>query len=123
HVAWRHRRQVPHTPSLLLVGDELYMVSDNGFASCLDAKTGKVHWQKRLAGNNYSASPIFAAGHIYFLSEDGICTVVKPGTTFEQVARNEMKERTLASLAVADGSLFLRTANHLYRIGKGSGAR
>ncbi len=117
-VEWQHGKAVPHTPSLLLVGEELYLVSDNGFASCLDAKSGTVHWSRRIPGNGYSASPIFAGGHIYFLSEDGICTVIKPGKTYELVARNEIGERTLASPAAVDGSLFLRTSDHLYRIGK-----
>jgi outer membrane protein assembly factor BamB len=117
HVAWTMKKNAPHTPSPLLVGDELYVVSDGGTASCLDAKTGKVHWEERLRGN-FSASPLLADGKIYFQSEDGTGFVVKAGTKFEQVAKNEMKERTLASYAAADGALFLRTAKHLYRIEK-----
>ena len=115
HVAWTARRGVPHTPSLLLDGDELYMVSDGGIASCLDAKTGKAHWERRLGGN-YSASPILADGHVYFLSEDGVGTVIKAGRKFQQVARNTLEERTLASYAAADGALFIRTETQLYRI-------
>jgi outer membrane protein assembly factor BamB len=118
HVAWRHGRAVPHAPSPILVGDELYMVSDAGFASCLDARTGKVHWQRRLPGAGYSASPIYGAGHLYFQSEDGVGTVLEAGKSFRQLARNDMGERTLASYAVADGSIFLRGARRLYRIGK-----
>src|SRR5262249_13430413 len=63
HIAWTARRSVPLTPSLLLVGDELYMVNDLGVASCLDAKTGKVHWQERIGGAQ-SASPVYGAGRI-----------------------------------------------------------
>src|SRR5262249_10226845 len=65
HVAWRMKRGAPHTPSPLLVGDELYIVSDNGTATCLEAKTGEVVWSERLAGP-HSASPLFAGGKIYF---------------------------------------------------------
>lgn len=115
HVAWRMTRNAPNSPSALLVGDELYVVSDRGIASCLDAKTGKVHWQERLPGA-YSASPIHSNGRIYFLSEEGQTTIVKAGAAFEQIARNDLKERTLASFAAADGSLFIRTEKHLYRI-------
>src|SRR5262249_3128497 len=64
HVAWTIRKNAPHTPSLLLMGDELYMVSDHGTASCVDAKTGKVHWQEQLE-RHYSASPLAAGGKIY----------------------------------------------------------
>jgi outer membrane protein assembly factor BamB len=115
HVAWTVRRYVPHAPSPLLVGDELYMVSDRGFASCLDAKTGRVYWQERLEGS-YSASPVFAGGKIYFQNEEGVGTVVKAGRQFEGVAKNSLEERTLASYAAVDGALFLRTAKHLYRM-------
>ena len=105
HVAWTLKKGAPNTPSMLLVGDELYMVSDAGLASCVDAKTGEVHWQKRLTGNGYSASPIHANGNVYFLSEDGVCTVVLASKTFSQVSRNLLGERTLASPAAADGAL------------------
>ncbi|MBL8799993.1 MAG: PQQ-like beta-propeller repeat protein [Planctomycetia bacterium] len=115
HIAWSLKKGAPLTPSPLLVGDELYLVSDLGIASCLDARTGKLHWQQRLGGA-HSASPMHADGKIYFLSEEGVGTVVKAGTTFESLARNPLKERTLASYAAADGALFIRTEKHLYRI-------
>jgi outer membrane protein assembly factor BamB len=117
HVAWTARKNVPHTSSLLISGDELYMVADSGIASCLDAKTGEVHWQERLGGG-FSASPILADGKVYFLSEDGVGHVIKAGTKFERVAKNELKERTLASYAVADGALFVRSETKLFRIEK-----
>ena len=100
----------------LLVGDEMYMVSDGGLASCLDASTGQVYWQQRLGGGN-SASPIAADGKIYFLSEQGVGVVVKASKQFERLARNTLDERALASYAAADGSLYIRTEKHLYRIG------
>jgi outer membrane protein assembly factor BamB len=115
HVAWTVKKGAPHTPSLLLDGDELYAVADNGLASCFDAKTGKPHWQERLGGG-FSASPILADGKLYFQNEEGTGFVVKAGTKFEVLAKNELKERTLASYAAADGAIFLRTAKHLYRI-------
>ncbi|MFN7650557.1 MAG: PQQ-binding-like beta-propeller repeat protein [Acidobacteriota bacterium] len=114
-VAWTFPRSVPLTPSPLVVDDLLYMVSDNGVATCLDAKSGKLAWQHRIGGN-HSASPVYAAGKIYFLSEEGECTVLTPGATYQEVARNEIGERTLASLAVSGGALYLRGDRHLYRI-------
>ena len=115
HVAWTLDRGAPNTPSPLLVGDELYVVSDRGIASCLDARSGKLHWRQRLGGS-FSASPVYADGRIYFLNESGETSVVKPGTRFERLAGNTLPGRTLASIAVADGAIFLRTATHLYRI-------
>ena len=117
HIVWRTTKGAPLTPSVIVVGDELYAVADSGVASCFDAKTGAVHWQERLEGN-YSASPIAMDGKIYFLSEEGVGTVIKATRTFEKIATNKLGERTLASYAVADGALFIRTAAHLYRIGR-----
>jgi outer membrane protein assembly factor BamB len=127
HVAWTLTRGAPLTPSPLVVGDDLYVVSDNGIASCLDARTGAVHWQARL-GNSFSASPVVADGRIYFLDEDGRTTVITPGHAPERLAVNALDGSTLASMAVASQSFFIRTATHLYRIagpraGAGSDAR
>ena len=115
HVAWSMTRGAPFTPSPLLVGDELYVISDLGVLSCVDAKTGRLHWQERIGGN-HSASPVFADGRIYFLSEEGVATVIAPGTTFKRLADNELDGATLASMAIAHGSIFIRTLTHLYRI-------
>ena len=115
HIAWTMRRAAPLTPSPVLVGDELYVVNDVGILSCLDAKTGALRWIQRIDGN-YSASPVFADGRIYFQSEEGVTTVIEPATTFRKLATNTLDEATLASMAVSGGSVFIRTDRHLYRI-------
>jgi outer membrane protein assembly factor BamB len=115
HVAWTLRRGAPLTPSPLLVGDELYLVTDGGIATCVDARTGAVHWQARLGGN-YSASPTLADGRIYFQSEEGVTTVLAPGKELRRLAVNRLDGAMLASMAVADGSFFIRTDRRLYRI-------
>ena len=117
HVAYTIERGAPFTPSPLIVGDEFYMVSDIGVASCLDVKTGKIHWQQRVPGN-YSASPVFADNRIYFLSEEGVATVIAPGREFSRLAVNTLDGTTFASIAVSEGTLFIRSDSHLYRIGK-----
>jgi outer membrane protein assembly factor BamB len=113
HVAWRRDRGVSLTPSPLLVGEELYIVSDNGIATCLDASTGKEYWQERIGGN-FSASPLYADGRIYFLSEDGQSVVIAPGKQFRILATNQLEGQTLASMAVSGGSIFIRSDSHLY---------
>jgi len=115
HIRWRTQRGAPHTPSLLLVKDELYMVSDRGVASCLDARTGEPHWQERV-GTAYSASPVFASGRIYLMSEEGVGTVLAADKVFKSLGVNDLKERSLASYGVAGDSLIIRTAKHLYRV-------
>ena len=118
HVAWTLRRGAPLTPSPLVVGDEVYIVSDTGIATCLDIVTGEQRWRERLGGN-YSASPLFVDGRIYFQSEEGITTVIAPGTSYQEVSKNELDGVTLASPAVSDGSFFIRSHSHLYRISAG----
>lgn len=116
-IAWSTARGAPNTPSMILVGDELYWVSDAGVASCLDARTGKVHWSERLGGG-FSASPLYSDGRLYFQNEEGVGFVVAAGREFRLLARNELGERSLASPAATEGALFIRTDGHLYRIGE-----
>ena len=115
-VVWAPAARAPLTPSPLLVGDELYVVNDVGIASCLDAETGATHWRERLGGS-YSASPVYADGRIYFLSEEGTATVIAPGREFRKLAVNALDGAALASMAVSSGSFFIRTHSHLYRVG------
>ena len=117
HLAWNMKKASPLNPSPLIVGDELYLVDDKGIATCLDAVTGEQHWQERLGGN-FSASPTFADGRIYLLDEEGTTTVIAPGKKFESLAVNKLEGRTLATPAMVDDSIFLRTDTQLYRIEK-----
>jgi outer membrane protein assembly factor BamB len=115
-VEWRLRHSsVPLNPSPLLVGKEFYMVNDQGVASSLDALTGKLHWRERLPGTYY-ASPLAASNRIYFFNQDGTTTVIKPGRQFVVLATNMLNEKTMASPAIADKAIYLRTADHLYRL-------
>ena len=116
HVAWTITRGAPYTPSPLLVGNDLYYVSDTGVLSLADAASGQIVWQQRLGGN-YSASPVFVDGRIYFQSEEGVTTVIAPGREFRRLASNRLDGATLASMAVSGGSFFIRSDSHLYRIG------
>lgn len=118
HVRWKLDRGAPHTPSVVVVGEELFCVSDNGVATCLDARTGEERWRERLGGN-FSASPLHADGIVYFQNEAGEAILVKAAPTFEEVARNRIGagERTFASYAVDGPAVLLRTESALYRIG------
>lgn len=116
-VIWNQAKGAPCTPSLLAVGEELYSVSDSGIASCFDATSGKTHWSERLGGG-FSASPVCAEGKIYFQNEEGVGFVVKAAKTYELLAKNELGDRTLASVAAVDNALLIRSAEFLWRIGK-----
>jgi outer membrane protein assembly factor BamB len=115
NVAWKTNKGVPAKPSPLLVGGELYLLSDAGVVTCYDAKTGKQHWRQRLGGD-FSASPIAVDGRIYCCAEDGRTIVFAPETKYRELAVNQLSGRFMASPAVAGRSLFLRTDTHLYRI-------
>jgi len=115
HVAWKCRRGVPRRPSLLLVGDLLFMVDDDGVATCLEAKTGAEVWKERLGGN-YSASPIFAGGKVYFFDQEGTSTVIEAARQYKVIAVNRLDDGFMASPAVSGRALYLRTKSALYRI-------
>jgi outer membrane protein assembly factor BamB len=115
HVVWQFAREAPKNPSPIIVGQELYMVSDRGVLACLDALSGKELWTHRLGGN-YSASPVYADGRLYFCSEEGQAFVLAPGKEFKLLATNQLDGRLMASPAVVERALFLRTDTHLYRI-------
>jgi outer membrane protein assembly factor BamB len=115
HVVWRLKRGAPSSPSPVLVGDDLYFVTDKGIASCINAKTGELRWTERLGGD-YSASPIFVNGKLLFLDENGLATRVEPGLQFKRLTQNEVPGRTLATPAFSDGAMYLRTDERLYKI-------
>lgn len=120
HVAWKVTTNVPNRPSPLLVGDLLFMIhQDTGIVSCLDAKTGELVWRERLPGlGNYSASPIYADGRIYFFNENGHCPVIAAGREFKVLADNKLEAGFMASPAAAGSALFVRSKTHLYRLGR-----
>jgi outer membrane protein assembly factor BamB len=118
HLAWTLKKGAPNTPTPLVLGNEIYFVSDAGIATCADARTGTVHWVERLGGN-FSASPFSAEGHIYFLNESGETFVLRASKQFELIEKNALNERALASCTPTDKSLFLRTEKHLFRISQG----
>jgi len=116
HVVWRHGKNVPKIPSPLVVGDLLFTLSDQGIATCLDAKTGKVTWSERLAGT-FTASPLACGDTVYAFAEDGKTLLFKAASTFQELGRNELSGHVEASPAVAGGCLFIRTDKRLIKVG------
>lgn len=117
HIAWKIEKAAPHNPSMAVIGDELYFVADNGILSCVDAKSGQVHYSERCTGP-ISASLLAADGKLYLQDEKGLGVVVKPGKQFQILAQNDLAERSLASYAVIGSDLLIRTEGNLYRIKK-----
>ena len=115
-IVWEQTRSASHIPSMLYHEGLLYNIHEGGVATCMDAKTGELIWQARVGGNHW-ASPVLAGGKIYFLSEEGETAVIKPGRKFEELARNRLGQHTQASMAVASGRFYIRTATDLWAIG------
>jgi len=115
HVAWKFSQTVPSRSSQILVGGRLFMISDRGVISCVDAKSGKSIWQERYKGA-FSASPLLVEGHIYFFGEEGEIPVVAAEDTYKLLADNRLGDGFMASPAVYGNSLILRSRTHLYRI-------
>ena len=116
-IVWRVKRSVSNKPSILLVGDLIYMINDTGIATCLESATGEIVWQNRIGGE-YSASPVYADGKIWIFGEDGKTRAFEPGRTFKLLAENQLDDGFMASPAAAGDSFYLRTKTHLYRIRK-----
>ena len=118
-VAWKLERGGPYMPTPVVYDGHLYVCPNNGLLSCYDAKTGERTYRKRMKNKNgYTASPVAADGKIYFISESGEVTVIRAGSEFELLAKNEMGATCMATPAISDGMIFVRTQHHLYGIGK-----
>jgi outer membrane protein assembly factor BamB len=115
HVLWRRKKNVPNRSSPLVIGSRIFSCSDQGIASCIDARTGDEIWVDRIGGE-YSASPVYASGRIYYFAQDGSTIVIRPGDTLEVVARNRLDDGFMASPAISGRAFFLRTKMNLYRI-------
>lgn len=117
HIAWEQKKGVPSLPSFLFIKPYLFTITQGGIASCLKEENGEVVWQERIGGD-HSASPIWADGKIYFLSEQGETAIIEAGPEFKIVARNTIEDKCQASMAVSKKNLLIRSEKALYCIGK-----
>jgi outer membrane protein assembly factor BamB len=117
HVMWTVPTGAPYVSSLLFYEGIVYMANDVGVLTAVDAATGERVWQERVDGV-FSASPVAGAGHVYFVSESGDTVVVKAGRAPQIVARNVLGERVVASPAISNGRIFVRTDKHVFAIGR-----
>lgn len=116
HVVWNREKGNSDLAAPIVIGDRVYMITNGGVGSCLDAATGAELWKGRIDGT-YTASPVTANGLIYFCNEEGVTTVVEAADKFRIVSRNRLAEGMRASPAIAAGRLYLRTFRHLYCVG------
>ena len=114
-VVWKAKTHVPRYASPLLVDGLIYLVAEENYATCVEETTGQVVWTDRIDGK-YAASPVYADGRLYLFNQEGTTTVLKPGRTFEVLAKNTLADGFMASPAVSGKAFFLRARTHLYRI-------
>ena len=118
HIEWKETKRMPPRASPIIIKGLLFVVDRNGYISCIEAKTGKSIWQKRMKGR-FSASPILANNLIYFFNEDTVCTIIKPTRELEIVAENKLSEdKLMATPAFDENSIYIRTEKKLTRIVK-----
>ncbi|MCF8378782.1 MAG: PQQ-binding-like beta-propeller repeat protein [Bacteroidales bacterium] len=115
HVVWQTKIGGMYVPSPICTDDYLYTTMTNGKVHCTDIATGDTLWVEDM-GKQYS-SPVLADGLVYMPNDEGIITVIKPGPTFEPVARNAMGEKMISSAAISNGKIYLRCDKHLFCIG------
>ena len=114
NVQWTFGSNMPSKPSLVIVEENLYAISDKGILSCLDAKTGKQKYKQRIGGS-FAASPLYAGGKIYLFDTDGKTTIFEPGDSYQPVKTNQLDGEFMASPAVAGQSLILPQKSLLVR--------
>jgi outer membrane protein assembly factor BamB len=115
NLIWEQPKGMPKVPSMVYVSPHLFAVTDGGVATCLDAATGEIVWQERLGGD-FAASPVAAAGRVYFIGDNGDTTVIEAGPVFKILAKNPLNEKLQSSPAIAMGQIFIRTDQNLYCI-------
>lgn len=118
NVAWRLPRGGPYVPTPIVYGDFLYVCNDRGVLTCHNARTGEQIYQQRVGGQSigFSASPVAADGKLYLASEDGDVYVIKAGPKYEMLAANSMGEPMMATPAISDGMIYIRSQNHVFCI-------
>jgi outer membrane protein assembly factor BamB len=119
HVAWKEKRGLPEVPSPLVYRGRVYLLKEGGIVSCLDATTGKLIYRERLGSTGaYFASPVAGDGKLYAAAHSGVVTVVAAGDTLKVLTRADLGENILATPAIADRRLYVRTENHLFAFGE-----
>ncbi len=116
HIQWRGGTGAPYVSSVLYYQGFVYMANGNGVVRSIDGKTGERVWQERLGGI-FTASPVAADGKIYLLAESGEMIVLRAGRELQVLARNRIEARSVASPAISNGQIFIRTDQHLICIG------
>jgi len=116
NILWENRKSMQARSSPLIVDNLYYMINTGGQAKCIDPATGEVLWTERV-GRQTSASPVYVENKIFTFDEEGLCTIFKPGRSFKKVAENKLPDGCMASPALIDNAMIIRTKTHLYRIG------
>ena len=115
HIAWQAADGAFYVPSPVTSATYLVTTMTNGLVNCIEAATGKIFWKENL-GKQY-ASAVLAGGLVYMPCDQGIITVIKPGTAYETISKNSIGETMFASPAISNGRIFLRSTTHLFCIG------
>jgi len=115
-LVYDNKKFMPYVPTPVAYGNLLFLLVDSGMAACLDAPTGKIHWQQRIGGS-YFSSPVRVGDRIYCVSREGEVVVLAAADKYKLLGRINLEERSQSTPAVAGGVMYLRTASHLMALG------
>lgn len=117
-VVWRYTKGVPECPSPIYYNGLVYMLKNGGIFTCLDAKSGELKYEEKIgSGGPYYSSPVIGDGKIYTSSARGVICVLEIGDKLNVLSKNDIKERIMATPAIVDGRIYVRTDNHLFAFG------
>jgi outer membrane protein assembly factor BamB len=118
-LAWTNEREGTYIPTPIFYDSILYTFANNGIVTAYDGASGERIYRARVGGGgSFAASPIAADGRLYFSNEDGQVIVAKAGREYAELVTNEMKEVIMATPAISDGTIVVRTLGHVYGIGE-----
>jgi len=117
-VLWTHPKNPPDVSCPVVCNGLLFFTNDQGIATCVDPKTGDVHWERRLPDGTYFPSLLADGKNVYYMNNDGLCTIIKADKEFEQVSQNKLDGTFLSSLIVSDGKIYTRSRDAIYCIKK-----
>jgi outer membrane protein assembly factor BamB len=122
HVAWTYEKGTAYVVSPILYGDHLYLVTDGGIVTCLDARTGEVRYEggRPPKPSRFLSSPVAFDGTLLLTNDAGETFVIRAGPAFEVLGTNTLDEGVSASIAIARGRLFIRGESHLFSIAPGT---
>lgn len=113
---WRIERNVPHIPSVIVIGERVYFWEDKGVGTCVDHQTGEVIWRERIGGATFFGSPVSDGEKIFCSDADGVIVCLAVGDEYKELGRTDLGETCRSTPAIAHGNMYIRTFQQLLAV-------